>query len=157
MNWNGAMTLPRNHPLVSGSPLNQYIFSQCFSQTYIHTEIVQLFIVTVNLLNDIVVCPWTCHHQSVVGTLLINITRGSGMILCMGSVNERRRSIVTSSLIGWTHDQNDPWSLCNVAKWWTIVTSGINRTNMCVCCRIPLCNLIKQCLSYTTCQHKYFD
>ena len=29
-------------------------------------------------------------------------------ILCMASVNERRRYNVTSSLIGWDHTQNDP-------------------------------------------------
>ena len=32
----------------------------------------------------------------------------SGIVLCMGSANERRRYIVTSSLIGWAHTQNDP-------------------------------------------------
>ena len=32
----------------------------------------------------------------------------SGIILGMGSVNERRRHSVTSSLIGWAHTQNDP-------------------------------------------------
>ena len=31
----------------------------------------------------------------------------SGIILGMGSANERRRYIVTASLIGWTHTQND--------------------------------------------------
>ena len=31
-----------------------------------------------------------------------------GVILGMGSANERRRYIVTSSLIGWAHTQNDP-------------------------------------------------
>ena len=33
-----------------------------------------------------------------------------GIILCMHPANERRRYIVTSSLIGWAHIQNDP---CN--------------------------------------------
>ena len=33
-----------------------------------------------------------------------------GIILCMCPANERRRYIVTSSLIGWAHTQNDP---CN--------------------------------------------
>ena len=28
----------------------------------------------------------------------------------MGSVNERRRYIIMSSLIGWSHTQNDPRS-----------------------------------------------
>ena len=32
----------------------------------------------------------------------------SGIILCMRPTNERRRYIVTSSLIGWAHTQNDP-------------------------------------------------
>ena len=31
-----------------------------------------------------------------------------GIILCMRPANERRRYIVTSSLIGWVHTQNDP-------------------------------------------------
>ena len=33
----------------------------------------------------------------------------AGFILCMRPANERRRYIVTSSLIGWAHTQNDPW------------------------------------------------
>ena len=33
----------------------------------------------------------------------------SGIILGMGSANERWRYIVTSFLIGWAHTQNDPW------------------------------------------------
>ena len=32
-----------------------------------------------------------------------------GIILWIRPVNERRRYIVTSSLIGWAHTQNDPW------------------------------------------------
>ena len=35
--------------------------------------------------------------------------------------NERRRYIVTSSLIGWAHIQNDPWfspMITSVTKWW---------------------------------------
>ena len=34
----------------------------------------------------------------------------SGIILRMGSAKEGRRYIVTSSLIGWAHTQNDLWS-----------------------------------------------
>ena len=33
----------------------------------------------------------------------------AGIILCMRPANERRRYIVTSSLIGWAHVENDPW------------------------------------------------
>ena len=36
-------------------------------------------------------------------------TSQSGIKLCMCPANERRRYIVTSSLIGWVHSQNDPW------------------------------------------------
>ena len=37
----------------------------------------------------------------------------SGIILCMRPANERRRYIVTSSLIGWAHTQNDPCDIKN--------------------------------------------
>ena len=40
--------------------------------------------------------------------LLIHST-SPGIILCMRSANERRRYIVTSSLIGRVYTQNDPW------------------------------------------------
>ena len=33
---------------------------------------------------------------------------GAGIILGMGSANERRRYTVTLALIGWAHTQNDP-------------------------------------------------
>ena len=33
----------------------------------------------------------------------------TGIILGMGSANERRRYIITPPLIGWAHTQNDPW------------------------------------------------
>ena len=32
----------------------------------------------------------------------------TGIILCMPRANERRRHIVTWSLIGWAHSQNTP-------------------------------------------------
>ena len=34
----------------------------------------------------------------------------AGITLCMGLTSERRRYIVTSSLIGWAHTHNDPFS-----------------------------------------------
>ena len=37
---------------------------------------------------------------------------GTGIILYMHPANERRRYIVTSSLIGWAHAQNDPCMTC---------------------------------------------
>ena len=39
----------------------------------------------------------------------------AGIILCMGAANERRRYIITSSLIGCAHTQNDPCSIDKVA------------------------------------------
>ena len=41
----------------------------------------------------------------------------SGIILCMCPANERRRYIVTSSLIGWAHHQNDPWIFIIAFLW----------------------------------------
>ena len=45
-----------------------------------------------------------------------------GIILSMSSGNERPCYIVTSSLIGWAHNQNDPWiqpedKFCGLAYW----------------------------------------
>ena len=36
----------------------------------------------------------------------------TGIILSMGSANERRRYIVTSPLTGWAYTQNDPCTWC---------------------------------------------
>ena len=41
----------------------------------------------------------------------------AGIISCMRPTNERRRYIVTSSLIGWAHTQNDP---CQVMACWLL-------------------------------------
>ena len=38
-----------------------------------------------------------------------HVDQNTGIILGMGSANERRRYNVTSSLIGWAHTHNDPW------------------------------------------------
>ena len=43
--------------------------------------------------------------------------RTSGIILCMGSANERWHYIVTASLFGWAHTQNDPWYLCARSRY----------------------------------------
>ena len=45
--------------------------------------------------------------------------RSTWIILCMRSTNERRRYIVTSSLIGWAHTQNDPAHyVCRYPRPW---------------------------------------
>ena len=40
-----------------------------------------------------------------------------GIILCVHPANGRRRYIVTSSLIGWAHSQNDPWLLWSAIRY----------------------------------------
>ena len=51
----------------------------------------------------------------------------AGIVLCMGSANERRRYNVTSSLIGWAQTQIDPWCWNStlraplsqfISNWW---------------------------------------
>ena len=46
--------------------------------------------------------------------------RQSGIILCVCPANGRRRYIVTSSLIGWAHTQNDPWQYLSWKWWWDL-------------------------------------
>ena len=41
----------------------------------------------------------------------------SEIILYMRPTNERRRYIVTSSIIGWAHRQNDPWNYDTIPSW----------------------------------------
>ena len=56
------------------------------------------------------------------------------IILCMLPADERRRYIVTSSLIGWAHTQND--ACVNIQKreeflfWFVPVRSGVTFTKM---------------------------
>ena len=40
-----------------------------------------------------------------------------GISLGMHPANERRRYIVTTSLIGWAHTQNDPWPILIMFCW----------------------------------------
>ena len=54
----------------------------------------------------------------------------AGIIFCMRLANERRRYIVTLSLIGWAHTENDlcngllpvSASSCYLNQWWLIVS-----------------------------------
>ena len=41
----------------------------------------------------------------------VNEIIASDIILCIRPTNKRRRYIVTSSLIGWVHTQNDSWDM----------------------------------------------
>ena len=51
-------------------------------------------------------------------------SRHSGIMLCICPTNERRRYIVTSSLIGWAHTRTDPWHLKYC--WCTTITRNAN-------------------------------
>ena len=50
------------------------------------------------------------HLSCMVSTAVGDTTSSAGIILCMYPGNERRCYIVTPSLIGWVHTQNDPCS-----------------------------------------------
>ena len=59
----------------------------------------------------------------------------SGIILSMGSANERRRYIVTPPLIGRAHTQNDPYlsivfALKTLDQWYMGVTAAQQMTCM---------------------------
>ena len=65
---------------------------------------------------DEVVSWWVISVAQVIavcGSCLVGDCSAAGIVLCMHPANERRRYIVTSSLIGWAHTQNDPW--CSVS------------------------------------------
>ena len=51
----------------------------------------------------------------------------TGIIFCMRPANERRRYIVTSSLIGWAHTQNDhcPYLACKVQVYGAFVNFDV--------------------------------
>ena len=57
------------------------------------------------------------------------------VILCMGSANGRRRYIVTSSLIGWTHTRNDPWFRDDIS----VLEMMLSRND--ICRQSPLRNI----------------
>ena len=62
--------------------------------------------------SDIAYLPplWCTHLSLTTGVVALHIPSWRpGIILCMRPANERRCYIVTSSLIGWAHSQNDPW------------------------------------------------
>ena len=54
---------------------------------------------------------WGQAPESLIIWLGKRSVQDSRIILGMGSANERRRYIVTTSLIGWAHHQIDPWTV----------------------------------------------
>ena len=59
------------------------------------------------------VISWGCQIMK-----MLECTGCIEIILVMGSANDRQRYIVMSSLIGWAHNQNDPWlDQLDVKSW----------------------------------------
>ena len=75
------------------------------THTHVHTK------TRVISINDTQVIAYLCQQISFEMADEISPHISSGIILGMGSANERRRYIVTPSLIGRGHTQNDSWSL----------------------------------------------
>ena len=62
----------------------------------------------------------------------------AGIILGVGLANERRRYIVTSSLIGWAHTENDPWLVIFMFLFLMICSiSGSICSSYFFLCRLP--------------------
>ena len=80
-------------------------------------------------------CLW---HKGPASVCMVGRQHGlcwnPGIILCMGSANERQRYNVTSSLIGWAHTEYDP---CNQ---WVLCTSGVLLLNACLTVRAHQAN-----------------
>ena len=61
---------------------------------------------------------WECKMAVIVCQPQCVIKSLPGVIMGLGSANERRRYIVMSSLMGWVHTQNDPclqmWYICEM-------------------------------------------
>ena len=97
--------------------------------------------------------PIRVHNFSYIVLLpiLYGCTAKIKVTIGMGSANERRRYIVTSSLIGWVHTQNDDWirtyQLCqsqtllgmsdavlsdDFVRWWIIYHVNALGDSVCV-------------------------
>ena len=63
-------------------------------------------------------CSWICWCFSSFSSQCFQMPWCScNITLDMGSANERRRYNVTSSLIGWSHTNNDPGLWCHNETW----------------------------------------
>ena len=56
--------------------------------------------------------PYDQSSRTIVHDIKVWVYIHSGTILCMQLANERQPYIVTLSLIGWVHTQNDPSTWC---------------------------------------------
>ena len=64
---------------------------------------------------------WTYGAPSGISNIMYTTggsSQGAGIGLGMRPANERRRYIVTTSLIGWTHTETDPWGGCVLMLMW---------------------------------------
>ena len=58
--------------------------------------------------------PWEIYSWGIAPSDQFQFEMDTGIILCMGSANERRRYYVTPSLTGRAHTQNDSWDMLRV-------------------------------------------
>ena len=65
------------------------------------------------------------NHDAFIGDPLCS-EASSGIVLYMRLANERRRYIITSSLIGWAHIRNDP---CFMGEFFTLRANDTERKN----------------------------
>ena len=84
------------------------------------------------------VAPWFslyCFETTVLQAVVARI------ILCMRPANERRRYIVTSSLIGWVHTQIDPCCSRMLHRWGNVAPErlGLVRVRGFEPCIIGIC------------------
>ena len=79
---------------------------------------------------------WTLWVQSIHGARHL-----PGIFLWMRPANGRRRYIVTSSLIGWAHTQNDPWGsrlLCVLYAFPRARSSKLKQICICLYSLVPV-------------------
>ena len=71
-----------------------------------------------------------CTGQAV-AEFAITVPEDAGIILCIRPASEGRRYIVTSSLIGWAHTQNDPWRCPSI--WRCLAIDSRNTEYLIIC------------------------
>ena len=83
-----------------------------YTKPSIYYKIFRYFNYFLSPRNRFLFCVWVYNISHEICAQL------SGIILRMHPANERWRCIVTSSLIGWAHTQNDPWVLLWFVLFW---------------------------------------
>ena len=127
--WNGASTRifmywERLHVVYNVG--ERYCFlnntvSMILIKRYIHVGKTEMFtsksVTLIHVWINIYTDPGGCSKNNCTDLV-------SGIILCVRPANEILRYIVTSSLIGWAHIQNDPWMfVCKCTRNFTLIVS----------------------------------